>query len=410
MTLHSDKRPVVVMAGGTGGHVIPALSVAKALQEEGLPVVWLGTKAGLEARLVPEAGIPIRWITISGVRGKGKLTLLLAPFKLLRAVFQAARHLRAVKPQAVIGMGGFASGPGGLAAWLLRKPLMIQEQNAVAGMTNTQLTRFARKVAEGFPNSFKRKVNTVVTGNPVRSDIVAIPAPEQRLAGRDQEHLRVLVVGGSLGAVALNRMVPQALAQLAKQGELAIDVRHQVGRKNAQQTAAFYASVEHPENLAAADQYVEQAQHLEMSSDEWSDTVLAAASADTVNTIGYDVQLMPYIDDMAEAYTWADLVVCRAGALTVAEVAAAGVAALFIPFPGAVDDHQTVNAQFLENAGAAKIVQQRDLNADSLAALLADLLSDRDNLLAMSVAARGVAITDATARLKAMCLSLGEKN
>lgn len=388
------QRPVVMMAGGTGGHIIPALSVAKALQEDGLPVVWLGTKAGLEARLVPEAGIPIRWLSISGVRGKGKLTLLLAPFKLMWAVGQAMKHLWSIKPRAVVGMGGFASGPGGLAAWLLRKPLMIQEQNAVAGMTNTQLSRFAKIVAEGFPNSFKRKVETVVTGNPVRNEILAIPAPEVRFANRTQE-MRVLVVGGSLGAVALNRLVPKALAKLTRDTDLNLVVKHQVGLKNAVQTAEFYLG----DSARAFDTKVAAS----------TEETLAMVSKNSIEVVGCPVELLAYIDDMAAAYEWADLVICRAGALTVAEVAAAGVAALFIPFPGAVDDHQTANAKFLEAAGAARITQQKDLDADKLAAALNELLGDRDQLLAMSQAARHAAITDATARLKTMCLSLGDK-
>ncbi|MGH8561955.1 MAG: undecaprenyldiphospho-muramoylpentapeptide beta-N-acetylglucosaminyltransferase, partial [Nevskiales bacterium] len=293
------------MAGGTGGHVFPALAVAERLRELGHRVVWMGTQAGLEARVVPAHGLPIEWITIAGVRGKGLLTLLLAPLELLRALLQAIGILRRYRPQVVIGLGGFVAGPGGFAAWLLGRPLIIHEQNAIAGLTNRLLARLARRVLEAFPDTFPVSGKRLTVGNPVRPEIAALPPPEQRLAGRSGA-VRMLVLGGSLGALALNRGVPQALALLPP--ELRPDVRHQAGRTLDEANKAYAAA-------------------------------------------GLDIQPEAFIEDMAAAYAWADLLVCRAGALTVAELAAAGLPALLIPFPHAVDDHQSANAHYLVSAG-----------------------------------------------------------
>ena len=313
-----DVRPVLIMAGGTGGHVFPALAVADELRARGVPVVWLGTKAGIESRLVPQAGYPIEWMSITGLRGKNTLTLLLAPVRIVMACWQALRVLLRRRPCAVLGMGGFASGPGGLMAWFIRKPLLVHEQNAIAGMTNKILSRFASVVLQAFPGVFK---NAKTTGNPVRQSICELTAPSERFAQRDvNDKLRLLVIGGSLGAVKLNEIIPQSLATMAVADRP--EVIHQTGVKNID---------------AARDLY---------------------RSADV------DAKVEAFIDDMPAAYEWADLVICRSGAMTVFELAAAGVASVLVPYPYAVDDHQTGNARYLESAGAAIVRQQAELTTD----------------------------------------------
>ena len=353
-------RPILVMAGGTGGHVYPALAVARALQQQSREVVWLGTRRGLESRVIPAAGIPIEWVQVSGLRGKGAATLLLAPFKLVHALWQSLMVMRKHRPAAVLGMGGFVSGPGGLAAWLTRRPLVIHEQNAVAGMTNRLLARLARVVLQAFPGSFHSSLPTETVGNPVRADIAAIEAPETRLAGRAGP-IRLLVLGGSLGALALNQVVPAALGLLPE--DMRPVVRHQAGERTLADARRAYA-----------DQDVE-------------------------------VDLTPFIEDMAEAYAWADLVICRAGALTVAELSAAGLPAIFVPFPAAVDDHQTANARPLAEAGAALVIQQDDLSDESLAGLLRSWLESRSELLSKAVKARSMATPDALDRIAGHCLA-----
>lgn len=345
---------VMVMAGGTGGHVFPALAVAAVLRERGAEVFWLGTREGLEAKVVPAAGIDMEWVTVSGLRGKGLLSWLLAPLRLLRAGLQVLGVMLRRRPVVVLGMGGFVTGPGGIVAWMLRKPLLIHEQNAVAGLTNKILAPLAQRVMEAFPGAL-RGSQVMHTGNPVRKAIADLPAPEQRFAGRSGA-LRLLVLGGSLGARALNEMVPPALALLAVRPE----VWHQCGARHLDEAREHY-------RRAAADARVE-----------------------------------PFIEDMAAAYAWADLVVCRAGALTVSELAAAGVGALLVPYPHAVDDHQTHNAAYLVGAGAAVVAQQRDLSAERLAELLGALL-DRGRLAAMARAARCLAKPDAAERVAAQC-------
>jgi len=345
---------VLIMAGGTGGHVFPGLAVAQVLRERGYDVVWLGTRTGLEARLVPEAGLPIEWLDVAGLRGKGLGSLLTAPLMLLRALGQAARIVRNVRPGLAIGLGGFVSGPGGLVAWLLNVPLVVHEQNAVAGTTNRILARFAKVVFEAFPNSFGSGVAARQVGNPVRRDIAAIAAPGERVAGRTGCP-RVLVIGGSQGARALNDAVPQALALLPQQRRP--DIRHQSGTSLFEATRGAYAAAEVTADIA------------------------------------------PFISDMAAAYAWADLVICRSGALTVSELAAAGVGSILVPFPHAVDDHQTANAAFLVEAGAAVLMPQETLSAQSLAECLGGLLSNRWRLEVMAEAARSVAHIDAAERI-----------
>ena len=351
----------LVMAGGTGGHVFPALATARVLQQRGYRIVWLGTQRGIESRLVPAAGIPVEWLSVSGLRGKGLATLLMAPVRLLVALFQALRAVRRHRPSVVLGAGGFVSGPGGVAAWLLRRPLVVHEQNAVAGLTNRVLARLADRVLEGFPGSFGRGVRAEHVGNPVRPEIAAVPPPERRYATR-QGRARLLVFGGSQGAARLNAVVPAALAELP--ATLRPEVIHQTGRNGFDETVAAY------------------------------------------RTRGIEADVRPFIEDMAGAYGWADLAVCRAGALTVAELAAAGVPAVLVPFPAAVDDHQTRNAEFVVRGGAAVLLPERELTPISLAATLRQLLeAGRPRLAQMAAAARGMAITDADQRLADACVA-----
>jgi len=354
-----DVRPVLIMAGGTGGHVFPALAVADELRLRGVPVVWLGTKAGIESRLVPQAGYPIEWMSITGLRGKNAITLFLAPVRLLLACWQALRVLSRRKPCAVLGMGGFASGPGGLMAWLIRKPLLVHEQNAIPGLTNRVLARLATVVLQAFPGVFK---DAVTTGNPVRKSICELVKPEERLLKRHGK-LRLLIIGGSLGAVKLNEILPQALSQIALAQRP--DVIHQTGMKN-----------------------IESAKNLYKES-------------------GVDARVEAFIDDMPSVYEWADLVICRAGAMTVFELAAAGVASILVPYPHAVDDHQTRNAGYLVDAGAAIIRQQGELTPEWLASVINDFSANREKLLRMAVAARRLAIPGSANTIADACLYAG---
>lgn len=351
-------RPVMIMAGGTGGHVYPALAVADELRNRGVPVVWLGTRKGIEARLVPEAGIEVDWLGISGLRGKSLLTLSLAPINLLIACSQALRIMIRRKPCAVLGMGGFVSGPGGLMAWLLRKPLLIHEQNAIPGMTNRLLSKLAGRVMQAFPGSFPG--NAMHVGNPVRRTIASMASPEQRMKQR-QGPLRLLVFGGSLGAARLNEVVPRALARLSE--EKMMDVWHQAGPKNIEQARTNYSQL----------------------------SVTARVDA--------------YIDDMADAYSWADLVICRSGAMTIAELAAAGIASILVPYPYAVDDHQTANAHYLADADAAIMMPQQELNEDSLLQVLLKLT--REQLLDMANRARQLGMPESTRLVTEQCLMAG---
>ncbi len=303
----------------------------------------------------------MEWISVQGLRGKGAITLLLAPFRLLLALYQSLRAMHRHRPAAVLGMGGFVSGPGGLAAWMTRRPLLIHEQNAVAGLTNRLLARLARVVLQAFPGSFPPGVKCQTVGNPVRHEIAVLPAPADRFRARTGQ-LRLLVLGGSQGALALNREVPGALARLPSDKRPI--VRHQTGERTLE------------------------------------------AARDAYRHHGIEAELLPFIDDMAATYAWADLVVCRAGALTVAELAAAGLAAIFIPFPAAVDDHQTANARPMVAAGAAVMIAERDLNDEALANVLADLLANRDGLRLRAERARALAMPDALERITGSCLGV----
>jgi UDP-N-acetylglucosamine--N-acetylmuramyl-(pentapeptide) pyrophosphoryl-undecaprenol N-acetylglucosamine transferase len=352
-----SRATILIMAGGTGGHVFPALALARLLRAASHEVVWLGTKAGLEARVVPAENISIEWLSMSGLRGKGAMTLLAAPFKLAQSLWQALRIIRRRRPALVVGFGGFVTGPGGVAAWLTRRPLVIHEQNAIAGYSNRSLAPLARKVLAAFPNAFPAGVQAQVVGNPVRAEIVMQPAPANRFGPREGA-IRLLIVGGSLGASRLNAVVPFAV----KKSGLTLRVRHQAGERGID---------------AARKAYTEA---------------------------GVEAEVSPFIDDMASAYADADLVICRSGALTVSELAAVGVASVLVPFPAAVDDHQTFNAQYLVREGAAVLIADRDLTAERLATELKDLCAGRGKLLAMAERARLVARPRAAEDLAAVCL------
>ncbi len=350
---------LLIMAGGTGGHVFPALSVAEILRSRGVDIVWLGTKSGIEARSVPAAGIDIEWVSIRGLRGKGLWGMLRMPFLLLTAMLQTIGVILRRRPAALLGMGGFVAAPGGIVAWLLRRPLLIHEANAIAGLTNRVLARMGSRVMSGFPDTFPKGVNAEYVGNPVRADIAQLQDPAIRLAGR-QGALRLLVVGGSQGAKVLNELLPEVIGGLQPMP----DVWHQAGAGNAGAVNAAYRER------------------------------------------GLSVRVDEFIDDMAHAYGWADVVVCRAGAMTVAEVSAAGVAAIFVPFPYAVGDHQTANARFLVNHHAAIAIQQQDLSAEKLIETIGRLHHGRTATIDMARRARRFARPDAAARVAEACMEV----
>jgi UDP-N-acetylglucosamine--N-acetylmuramyl-(pentapeptide) pyrophosphoryl-undecaprenol N-acetylglucosamine transferase len=339
------RHPVVIAAGGTGGHVIPALAVADELRQRDIPVVWLGTQAGLEARLVPAAGIDIRWISVAGLRGKTVLQTLVGPLKLMLSCLQSLRLVYSLKPRAVLGMGGFVSGPVGIAALILRKPLVLHEQNAVAGMTNRYLSGSARRVFAAFPGAFGSGVNEQVVGNPVNRIFAQLANSKLHDSECEGEvsPLRILIVGGSRGARALNEIVPLAIAQL----DASVEVRHQAGMHDGDRVRGLYQS---------------------------------AAKADCT--------VSEFIDDMANAYQHADLVICRSGAMTVTELSALGLPSILVPFPYAVDDHQTKNAEHLSSVGAAVLIPQDEFTPESLAKAIRSLITDPIALYKMRLAAR----------------------
>jgi len=346
-----DKR-IVIMAGGTGGHVFPALAVAQSLAEKGWQVSWLGTKKGLESRVVPEQGIEIDWLAVGGIRGKGVFAKMFSILGLFRACLQAGRILRKRKPHVVLGMGGFVAGPGGLMARLLGIPLIIHEQNRVPGTTNRLLAKMATRVLEAFPGSFNRNIEAVCTGNPLRKSFLQQPEKE---TGTLPQVLRILVFGGSQGAKILNEIVPEAMALLPE-----VEVRHQTGAAMREQVAARYQE------------------------------------------LSVNAEVTAFIEDMVAAYRWADLVICRSGAMTVSEVAAMGVPAIFVPLPGAIDDHQVANARFLADVGGGMILLQKDLNAESLAEKITQA---RTQVKTMAQAARRCARLDATEAVAGFCMT-----
>lgn len=356
-----SKSKLLIMAGGTGGHVFPGLAVAQQLQQQGWQIDWLGTANRMEAQLVPEHGYAIHFIDVAGVRGNGLVRKLKAPFQVMAAIWQAHQLLKLIKPDLVLGMGGYASGPGGIAAWLNKIPLLLHEQNAAAGMTNRILSRFAKVIFTAFDGVFDGNAafmeKLTLVGNPVRAGLIA--SEDRKI--KTEAALNVLIIGGSLGAKVLNETLPKTMAALKKP----INVWHQVGRGNQASVVSEYCS-------------------LGLSEYKVSD----------------------FIDDMDEAYAWADLVICRAGALTVSEVAAAGLPAVFVPLPYAVDDHQTKNALWLVNSQAATLVPQKQLTASTLADIISGLDENREQLRIMGQKARKVAIVDATQRVAEHCEEL----
>jgi UDP-N-acetylglucosamine--N-acetylmuramyl-(pentapeptide) pyrophosphoryl-undecaprenol N-acetylglucosamine transferase len=338
--------------------------VADELKARHCDVVWLGTHRGLEARLVPQHGIEIEWISIAGVRGRGVLAYVIAPFRIAGAVLEALRALRRRRPSAVLGMGGFVAGPGGLAAWLSRKPLLIHEQNSVAGTTNRWLAPLAKRVFEAFPGSFPTNVHAELIGNPVRRSLTALEAPRPRLNARRTIRRHVLVIGGSQGARILNSTLPLALAALP--ADARPDVWHQAGRQGLDAARAAYAAA------------------------------------------GVNARVDEFIEDMGAAYQWADLVVARAGALTVAELATIGVGAILVPFKAAIDDHQTLNARYFTGNGAGVLIAEQELTPASLAGALTACLGDFDRLVGMAEAARAQAQLKAAEKLAAACLEAAE--
>lgn len=351
------NKTLLVMAGGTGGHIFPALAVADVLRQQGWRIVWLGNPNGMEAKLVPAQGYECAWVQFGAVRGKGVMRKLLLPLTLLRACLAAYRVIREVRPDVVLGMGGYITFPGGVMARLSGVPLVVHEQNAVAGLANKTLSRIATRVLTGFPDTLPEGQ---WVGNPVRAEIAGLPAPEARFAKRAvHEPLHVLVVGGSLGAQALNEHLPLAISQLA--GAERPVIRHQTGPHDLVAVRAAYAAID--------------------------------ANADA----------QPFIDDMAGAFEWADVVVCRSGALTVAELAAAGVASVLVPFPHAVDDHQRVNAEFLVRGNAGHCIVQSELTTENLAQLLRQ---SREQLLQQASAARALARPEAAQTVATICEEL----
>ena len=353
------SRTIMIMAGGTGGHIFPAVSVAEYLRGRGWNIVWLGSKSGMETTLVAPKGYTMAWISMSGVRGRGWTRMVLLPLQLLIAFWQSARAIFAHRPDVVLGMGGYVSFPGGMMASLLNRPLAIHEQNSIAGLANRVLAKLADRVLAGFPNAFGASTAVIWTGNPVRDEISGLSDPERRYRARSGP-LRLTVIGGSLGAQALNQTVPQALALLPATERPV--VTHQSGERHMAAVEGYYASA------------------------------------------GVTATLVPFISDMAAQYAESDLIICRAGASTIAELAAAGIASVLVPFPHAVDDHQTHNARFLAERGGAVLVPQAELTPRKLAELLHGFT--REALLAMAQKARGVARPDATQAVAVECMGL----
>ncbi|MBS3964988.1 MAG: undecaprenyldiphospho-muramoylpentapeptide beta-N-acetylglucosaminyltransferase [Methylomonas sp.] len=348
------SRRIVIMAGGTGGHVFPALAVADELRQRGWRVSWLGTREGLEARVVPANGFDIDWLAVKGLRGKGRVAKFTAVFKLLQACIQARQILKRRQPDVVLGMGGFVAGPGGLMAKWLGLPLIVHEQNRIPGTTNRWLVKWAARVTlQAFPDSFATAVNAICTGNPLRAAFSDIPEKTMWHPGLGRK-LRILVLGGSQGAQVLNERVPDALAGLHN-----LEVTHQTGTAMRDQVASNYA------------------------------------------VLGITATVSAFIDDMVSVYRWADLVICRAGAMTISEVAVCGLPAIFVPLPHAIDDHQTANARYLRDAGAALMLKQADLNARTLRPAIEQAMT---TLSAMSRAARQLARPDATRTVADLCV------
>ena len=351
-------RPVMILAGGTGGHVFPALAVARELKQRGVPVIWVGTERGIEARVVPSAGFSLALVHVQGLRGKGMKQYLRAPFIIAKAMLEGLKIIRKYKPCAVLGMGGFVSGPCALVGVIFRKPLIIHEQNAVIGLTNRILAPLSEIMFTGFPIKSK-KASIEYCGNPVRNELMSMADPKVRL-NRSDKRKRLLIVGGSLGALALNELLPQTVKIISD--SMQIDVWHQTGANKRERVLWSY-----------------QQQDIHAQVDE-------------------------FIDDMAKAYAWADLIVCRSGAITLAEIAAVGLGSVLVPYPYAVDDHQTANAHSYVQANAACLLSESEITAEKLAKLLTTLLSDNERLLSMANAAKKLGQINASKRVADACM------
>lgn len=361
MQVVEQKATALIMAGGTGGHIFPGLAVAQCLQDSGWQVAWLGSKGGMEETLVAKQGIPIHLISVSGLRGNGLVGWLKAPFSLTIAVLEARKVIKDLQPNVVVGFGGFASGPGGLAAFFCGKPLVIHEQNAIAGMTNKVLSKIAKKVFQAFPGAFVEGEKVKTIGNPIRKNIKQL---NKQLNSHCEDGMtRILVVGGSRGALALNKNVPRILKDFINQDKVLI--KHQVGKQRIEETRDFYLS-------------------------------------SGVNNM-QRFELVEFIDDMAAAYEWADILICRAGASTVSEVAAAGVCAVFIPYPYAVDDHQTANANWLVKQEAALLVAESDLNQEKSVEKILALIESRSEINKMASNAKSAAYLESAEEVADFC-------
>ncbi|MET1254039.1 undecaprenyldiphospho-muramoylpentapeptide beta-N-acetylglucosaminyltransferase [Aliikangiella maris] len=362
------KNLALIMAGGTGGHIFPGLAVASELTARGWQVEWLGSVGGMEEKIINQQEIPLHLIQVKGLRGKGLMGWFKAPFSLTKAIYQAVQVIKKQKPNIIIGFGGFAAGPGGIAAFLARVPLVIHEQNAIAGMTNRILAKFSQRVFQGFPDAFLAKHKVITVGNPVRKEIKAIRTNGELTPIQDKR-LKILIVGGSRGALALNRCVPKILAELINQK--VVIVKHQVGAERVNETLQFYQQA-------------------------------------NIHEPGY-FELFEFIDDMAAALYWADLVICRAGASTVAEVAVAGKCAIFIPFPYAVDDHQTANANWLVNHQAAMCISESELMNDESVYRITQLIENPEKIQQMASKAKQIAYTSAAEQMADYCDKLKVK-
>ncbi len=360
--IEATKPCLLIMAGGTGGHIFPGLAVADELKAQDWRIHWLGTANKMEADIVPKYGYDISFIDISGVRNNGLLAKIMMPVKLFKSFLQARQLIKTIKPDVILGMGGYASAPGGLAAWALNRPLVLHEQNAAAGLTNRLLARFATKVCCAFPNAFVSTINAEVVGNPLRKNIVMTPAKEVI----KERSKNILIVGGSLGAQVLNQVVPQSYKQLLNVHS-DVNIHHQTGKGKKAEVVSSY-----PQELL----------------------------------VSQKVQVDEFIDDIAAAYLWADIIICRAGALTVSEIAMAGKAAIFVPLPHAVDDHQTKNSQYLVSRQAATLLPQALLTAETLTQLLVELFSEEKILINMENAALNAADKQATEKVAAFCQQL----
>lgn len=385
-----ERKKILIMAGGTGGHVFPGLAVAELWRAQQHDVVWLGTLHGLDAKLVPAAHLSFHQIKIIGLRGKGIQGYFSAPWKILRATIQSINIIRQLNPDVVLSMGGYVAGPGGIAAWLLRKPLVVHEQNAIPGTTNKLLSLFAKQVLTAFPAVFKDHKKMQWVGNPIRKSLLELAEPRIRFAGRSGK-LKILVLGGSQGAQKINQIIPEVLARLASNDQP--EVWHQTGARH------YETTVEEYKKCGSA-----------VGATGWSPSPLSCQIREGDHqpippTREGKVTVVPFIDDMTAAYNWADLVICRSGALTVSEIAGVGIASILIPFPHAVDDHQTANAKVLVDVNAAIMIQECDLQTDQLKTIIQDFMQHREKLINMAVQARTLAKPEATQVVVDICLT-----